>query len=825
MIDSLGEFKAFDADNLLFFDSEKRGRKEPAKTIAFRRAKLSNAIDHSHFLPVILHPYLSKLDLENCQSFDLRAVTLIQKNAPRLSRLSIIRCNSLRAIGKIKPGIFSDKLGKLEFPYLKILEVYNCINFTHLKIKALVLDVIFLRTCSKIKEIKIESLLIRDLGLPDEFYKRRFEIIKLLNLNDFFKKFGWESYYSQLGMEPPCSKEEAIARCLYLDKEHDYFFNLRFFSEVTKNNFWKAQKKSFDELMCNDFSSATIENRIMDKETAVLQHAIYRNAMKQATRLDFHAIVMRQYEQAKSRELFKFLEAEIFDEDPGEQLEVLGKTIALPPPSGCMGLFRSFVTTVEEFKAIQSTDSPSEMHHSQFAATIRDLLSEIMRNYDNVAENEVTQFFEDLCLNLYLHELHIAGRDDLTALPLAGSYAMTKFSEQIFQLAMEHGTISLKEKFKAFAFELNNNIPNINELVSHLITDLVAISGELSWCGEENKLLFLLSHPQRAYHSLASMIDTETISYNTLNEGNPIQPLALINIKTLEKESCVAHICSGSPTEAAKISPLLTGSLRAMARKKMRLLEVNLQKPSGAEGKRSKALVDAYLSNGGSVLAVHADTVDGPVFEQGASLLNSDDFKVDSFANHFQAHVLSEIDHYTIDGNGYYLTGDDVEGKVSKAIRATKDVFTDMEAHSSFFHQLDASRKSRLFQYMFQLIKNMGEIFIHANRADSEALVDLVYIEHCKQDIDRGAVKNFMSCYLFQLLSGEKIDLNKALALIASILGRPQNAQERAILLHRLEPALDLLRTSTADSLKKNFKHYLANLGFIEFAVELTLFA
>src|SRR5262249_24674008 len=130
---------------------------------------------------------------------------------------------------------------------------------------------------------------------------------------------------------------------------------------------------------------------------------------------------------------------------------------------------------------------------------------------------------------------------------------------------------------------------------------------------------------------------------------------------------------------------------------------------------------------------------------------------------------------------------------------------------------LSLERQSRLLQFTSQLIYNLGEMVnLALSLADQQKAAEqtaeklsLLFIEQCKQDIDRGAVKNVLSMYLIQILSGQPIDMDKILEIFAPILVRPQVVQDRAILLHRLEPLIDLLRSIPHNDLANGVRKHL----------------
>ncbi len=65
--------------------------------------------------------------------------------------------------------------------------------------------------------------------------------------------------------------------------------------------------------------------------------------------------------------------------------------------------------------------------------------------------------------------------------------------------------------------------------------------------------------------------------------------------------------------------------------------------------------------------------------------------------------------------------------------------------------------------------------------------------------------------------------MNRILEIIAVVLARPQCAQKRAIILHRLEPVLDLLRSFPKETLEQVFRLYLEGLGHSDLIIDVDL--
>lgn len=784
------------------------------KTLFFNSSLTFN----NHFLKNAMHSHLESLYLGRCQKINDQSMLIINKFAYHLNKLELHGCHGITTIGLITPdsSFFSNKVSHIEFPYLSYLSISHCNRLTIIKIRALALSKIYVGNLCALKEIDVENIWASFQGLQylTKNHLNFYEQIK------FFKEGGWENHYQKINCEPPFSRKKAVKFYLGSLGSADKNAERKFHNRI----------KAYAEYMITPEVDKSGIDKIINKEIAKEEHLMLRENMKQATRRDFYNILACKYASAKENELFRFLEKGAENSSDEEELTLISKKneqILTEKERGELSnLFKLFVSTVETFNAKRTEMNVLPQDYSEVNCTIRMLLSEIIKKHEELkaGDSPEMKFFYDLCLSLYLQKFNLDSFINSDANALSGSLTMGKYAKELFNISLKYGTLNTKILLKFVEKNLNKE-KKVNESLASLIEELVAISGELSWAAEDNRALFLINHPQRAYHSLISMIDTEEIPYNTLNEGNPIQPLSKITIKTPHTTGSIGHICAGSPTEAAQFSPLGRGAVKGMKIKGIRWLDVNLQKSEGAEGKRSKALVESHKDDPTGTLTIHSDTVDGDIFERGATLLTNSRFEVKSFAKAFQNYVLKDLDQYHLGGNGYYLSGDGAAENVKIAIHSTQKLFKTLENNraSNFYREFSDNRKARLFQYTFQFLKNIGEIFLHGTKKKSNGSVDLMYIEHCKQDIDRGAVKNFLTTYIFELLSEKKTSMSRMLEIISPLLGRPQNAQGRAIIQHRLEPATDLLRTVPKEAMQKIFRYHLHKLGFPLFKIEMQL--
>ncbi|MBS0655938.1 MAG: hypothetical protein JSR46_09190, partial [Verrucomicrobia bacterium] len=417
-------------------------------------------------------------------------------------------------------------------------------------------------------------------------------------------------------------------------------------------------------------------------------------------------------------------------------------------------------------------------------------------------------FLEDLCYHMYLQE---AGNPDRAGREVKAAKGMGDFCSYVYEQAKK------SEEHKPTLDRIENKIAtrkvDSND-IGDLVNQMVLFSRTNSYERDSHLGVFVhtLAHPSRILNSIRSNIDTEWMPYSAHESGNPIQPLMVLNVTTAEGKTISAlHVEAGSPTKGGVIGPIAHGLIDAFKRRGMHWMDVNLQDSKGAEGKRSKAIVDENQNH--ENITFSSDTVDGHVFEKGTGLVESNgSYSPEQFHEKFSTYVLTGIHEYEIGGNGYYIpertTGKTVQDSVTSALEQTKALFTSLssggvvmkdEETLSQFNNLKPEQKARLHQYTFQVIKNIGELALKMDALSKQGAtaeqISLMFIEHCKEDIDRGAIKNIISTLLFLQLSGVELDRDTLLGLIAPLLGRAQNTNDRTILIHRLQPFLDLMKS------------------------------
>lgn len=771
-----------------------------------------------------LHKDLKQLVLVDCHNLNNDSLSLILKHALRIQSLAIQRCQGITAIAGPANFFPFPKYSLMELPHLRRLWVHGCNNITHICLKALALNSIDIYAVPSVEKIEVHHLWARN-----NFSKVQLDLEPSIN---FFINDKWQKHYEEIGVEPPFDTSHAV----------NIFLKYHAFSIINAGGLKKIQA-------LNDYLNRAGKNRILANDFAKEEHANSRDAMKQATRVSLYETFADKYKE--NVELFDMIR-EMIDQTKLPPKEFPLETFSM---DGKSLLGRSFIeqsqrNEVLEFyellilfeEAILSFESnckmapPSSKEYSDVNKYIRNLLEKIIQKYEVLGKPESfeMEFIDDVCLSIYLQKFNSLDASQSNS-PFSASIAMGTFTKKVFELGLTYGTEATRSTLQFLGDSFNDH-KGTNAQIAQLIQELVLISGELSSVGGENGVKFYANHPQRAYHSFSSMIDNEVISYDSLDDV-PVHELLKVAFE-MPDGRCgkVVHICAGTPTKAAKPSPIFECAIRASDRKGIPWRLVSLQKSEGAEGRRVAGLIEGGKRDLTKTLNVQTDTVDGPVFEKGKTLLpdglsdSSIFFNLNDFASKFGNYVLTDINKYEIGGNGYYLPEKDAHKIIIPAINSTvalfaptKNTLNDFSEEYSNYIKLPSERKARLFQFTFQLMKNIGIMVEDALKNGKIGDPIRIYIEQCKQDIDRGAVKNVITTLILLLLSGNNLDLNLILEIISPLLGRPQCSQQRSIIMHRLEPLFDLLNSVPLEDLKKAFRDHLKSLGFPDLIVRVDL--
>lgn len=438
----------------------------------------------------------------------------------------------------------------------------------------------------------------------------------------------------------------------------------------------------------------------------------------------------------------------------------------------CKRLQKNLRTIIQTIENAQAKMGKTDLHKAN--DTIIDHLEEALSSdgYWEDLNSITSRFLTELCFQLYMQDDYdvdntkamfkfskfIAGKADIAAVYGPGRTDLSHIAD-----AIERG-IAYSEKC---SHERNTFLGTIEWAVSHPFRLLNALKGEFDFLGD----------------------------YSVHKTGNPIIHFHSHTINGAE----VQHILAGSPTKGNHVSPILYGFINALKGRRKFLFEINLQAPHGGEYPRTKALL--ALNNcpfAKDKMRVIADAVNGKRFEKG-QLLQGKPFDLDSHTEAVQnlvKYMPSEYRPFN-EGTGHFVP-EEYEPEVKAAAEKSKAILRD---HSTrYFKGLSDAEKSQVQQYLFQFLKNMGIL-----ETLSKTHKNIVFIEHCKEDIDRGAAKNFLFSlvqHMKQEEVSEQVLSEEALCeTLAPIFTRAQAANDRTILRKHVKPLVNLLRSVTKEGL------------------------
>lgn len=398
------------------------------------------------------------------------------------------------------------------------------------------------------------------------------------------------------------------------------------------------------------------------------------------------------------------------------------------------------------------------------------------------------EFLKTLCYNIYFC-------DDTAH---KASAIFSRFVEQIE---------SLKASFIVKAYSTNE------EIVKHLreITELTAE------CGFHHHTPAGVAHhhffnPEYYVHSELIANSKVKGDYDPFQAGNVPTRFADIVLSDRNGQTrTIHHVMAGTPTLGTRVHPITYGLLEAMKKRGEHLLQFNVQSPFNNEHKRSQALLELNSTHS-PVVTVHSDSVDTPQFHKGKDLLNDGKYHPRLFHEKFKKLLENANKSYEQDGLGYFF---DKPDHLEQALDATTELF---EKCQNQLAALTEEKKARLHQFTFQVIKNLGEMIWKVFEKG-----DIYFVEHCKENIDRGAVKNLASTLLLRFLqSTDPISAEEMRYIASPVLARAQLSANRSIYAYRLEPLLQMLEHIPHDCLLNAVRQHLNNIHCPPCQVRLT---
>ena len=287
------------------------------------------------------------------------------------------------------------------------------------------------------------------------------------------------------------------------------------------------------------------------------------------------------------------------------------------------------------------------------------------------------------------------------------------------------------------------------------------------------------------------------------------------------------------------VGPIFKGHLNYLKKKNVYQLHHNLQHRShGGEDYRIYELLryeDQFKNN----FRLFSTPMDGKAWsskdERFLNFKTPDEFYL-TFSKHVIANNLedssrniSEINgdafkYYEIDkskDNGYYI-GKNVlkDSQVRKGLLLSKDITNEIISKGSNKIWLDLiktkkgrRRLSQMMQLLFQSILAFGALIKFLKDVEDKkanGVIDSLFSQSCKQDIDRGVVLNVLTRLFFELIAKGSLTEENIKLIIGTVITRAKLVEKRIILEKRYRPLSDLLAFigENQDVLTKYLKRY-----------------
>ncbi len=469
--------------------------------------------------------------------------------------------------------------------------------------------------------------------------------------------------------------------------------------------------------------------------------------------------------------------------------------------------------------------------HLEAALTSPEYIDALKLNALDLRHN----FVNELCAEMHVHE-HDSEE--------IAKNALMRFADKVADIGgkfpIPGAKTTIDELRRDISHDAAKGKPVNLEKAADLLDGIVRFSEATHYTTNNvfDKVVHWLAHPLRTLRSIqsehAQIVPGSLSEYTSFKTGNPNVPWFKAQFTFADGTSHeFRHIIAANSTigseEAVRMDPRYLAVLKHYQDNPPPPLfvQVQLQKISGEEGKRVNAVLNANQDN----LHVNAYSVDGAIFE-GKNMLGNEKYNPETYhaslSKLYETAQIHDKTQYPVKPTKEEKTQNPgvvvqefknrpektVEARTQSALNQTKLLM--QKSHNKNFRALSEGHKARLHQYAFQLVSTMGEMLTAVKNNDQ-----VVYQENCKEDIDRGATKNALTALATALLAGEELTDKKLLNIFAPIIGRAEATNDRAVIRHRIEPFLDLLKCMKSEDLKAALEVHLNEIGCMPSKIEM----